>query len=178
MADARPWVTEYDLMVGWDQHNELCIPPWPPRFSPMHNHVVIGTMHWLANKSEWSQGEKVFIENRLYCKHFHNIGYLIPHVPLPLPGWVMLLVIIPLSSSKIVLGSFTVHAHNEPAGLHWMTLNCWSGFPKPSGLTIPTRLPTVWVGVSGLDLLLSILYAGADMLLSWQLNKFFDNNSS
>ncbi len=171
-----PWITEWDLMIGDDKHNELCIPPTPPAPplpSPMHHHIVGGTMHWATNGSAFAK-QNVFIQGRSPCKHFHDISYLIPHIPVPLPGWVLLPAIIPLSGSKIALGAFTVHANGDAAGAWGLTLNCWSSFPRPSGLIIPTRLPTVFVGVSFADLLKSLLFVGLDMLLSYLLNKAFD----
>lgn len=163
-------------MVGRDQHNELCIPPTPPAPpapSPMHNHLVAGTMHYVTNGGDFAK-KNVFIQGCKPCKHFHDISMLIPHIPIPLPGWVLLPAIIPLSGSKIALGSFSVHANGDPAGAWGPTLNCWSGFPRLSGVIIPTRLPTVWVGVGFADILHSTLLVGFDMLLSWALNKMFD----
>ncbi len=171
-----PWITEWDLMIGRDKHNELCVPPVPPVPpvpSPMHTHLVMGTMHWAANGGEFAK-KNVFIQGRQPCKHFHDISYLIPHIPVPLPGWVLLPAIIPLSGSKIALGSFSVHANGEPAGAWGPTLNCWSGFPRLSGVIIPTRLPTVWIGVTFADILHSALLVGVDMLLSWAMNAMFD----
>jgi hypothetical protein len=171
-----PWITEWDLMVGRDQHNELSIPPTPPAppaASPMHTHLVAGTMHWATNSGDFAN-KNVFIQGRKPCKHFHDISMLIPHIPVPLPGWVLLPAIIPLSGSKIALGSFSVSANGDPAGAWGPTLNCWSVFPRLSGAIIPTRLPSVWVGVSFADILRSALLVGFDMLLSWALNKTFD----
>ena len=171
-----PWITEWDLMAGWDRHNQLCIPPTPPLPplpSPMHNHVVGGSMHWIANSGNFPD-HTVFVEDRWPCKHYHDLSWLIPHVPVPLPGWVLLPVIIPLSSSKIVLGSFSVQCKDKSVGLWGPMLNCWSLFPRPTGVIIPTRLPTVFVGISWMDLLISALFMGFDMLLSFLLNKAFD----
>lgn len=171
-----PWITEWDLMVGLDKHNELCIPPTPPLPplpSPMHSHIVGGTMRWALNSGEWPQ-HTVFVEGREPCKHFHDISYMIPHIPVPLPGWVLLPAIIPLSGSKIAIGAFTVFSNNNPVGAWGPTLNCWSSFPRPSGVIIPTRLPRTFVGVTFLDLLKSLLFVGLDMLLSYLLNRAFD----
>src|SRR5688572_20022174 len=108
------WVTEWDLMVGMDGHNEITLPIPPAAPSPMHKHIVAATMRWAANAGEWSK-QNVFIEGRLRCKHFHDIAYLIPHIPIPPNGCVLLPVIIGFSSSKIALGSFSVYANGDPA---------------------------------------------------------------
>jgi hypothetical protein len=172
MSLRLPWITEWDIMVGVDGHNELCIPPTPAVPSPMHKHLVFGTMRWALNDGQWPQ-HNVFVENRLACQHLHDISYLIPHVPIPLQGWVLLPAIIPLSSSKIALGAFSVKFNNHSAGAWGPTLNCWSNFPRPSGIIIPTRLPTVFVGVSFVDVLRSCFHLGVDMLLSLFLNSLF-----
>lgn len=169
-----PWAVETDWMVGRDKHNELCLPPWPPKPSDMHKHLVFAQLKWANNADQWSSGTEIYIQNRRYVKHFHNINSFIPHIPLPLPGWVLLVVIIPLSSSKVALGSFSTNAYGQPVGLVGPTLNCASVYPRPSGIVIPTRLPTVFVGFSFVDLLYSVFYCGFDMLLSFVLNKLFD----
>lgn len=175
MGIPLPWVTEWDLMIGIDGHNQLCIPPTPPLPplpSPMHKHITGGTMHWILNSYEFPD-QTVFVENRWPCKHFHDIAWFIPHVPVPLPGWVLLPVIIPLSASKIMLGAFSIQVQNSAAGAWGPMLNCWSVFPRPTGLIIPTRLPTVFIGFNWLDLLYSALFAGFDMLISFLVNKAF-----
>jgi len=169
-----PWAVESDWMLGRDKHNELCIPPWPPSASPMHKHYVFARLKWKSNEGQWSAGREIYIQNRRYVKHFHNIDSWVIHVPIPIPGWVLLVVIMPLSSSKVALGSFSTMAYEQPVGLVGPTLNCATGFPRISGAVIPTRLPTVFVGVSFADLLFSAFYVGFDMLLSWALNKLFD----
>lgn len=171
-----PWITEWDVMVGRDQHNELCIPPWPPAASPMHQHFVAASMRWQWNDDAFT-GRNVFIQGQKPCRHFHDISLFIPHVPLPLPGWGLLPAIIPLSGSKIALGSFRVYANGDPAGVWGPMLNCWSNFPRLSGTILPARLPTVFVGVSYTDILISLGHVMFDMLVSWALNKIFDKVS-
>ena len=170
MAVPLPWATEWDLMVGMDEHNELMYPVIP---APMTPHIVAATLHWAANDDQWKK-RNVFVEGRLTCKHFHDIAHLIPHIPCPFAACLLLPAIIPLSGSKIVFGSFSVHRNGERVGVLPNAHNCWSGFPRPSGVIIPTRLPTVWVGISFIDFALSLLLVAVDMLVSWMLNNLFD----
>ena len=171
-----PWATEWDLMVGVDKHNELCIPPappLPPLPSDMHTHLVAATMRWATNSGQFGP-PTVFVENRAPCKFFHDISFFIPHLPVPLPGWALLPAIITFSSAKVAFGSFSVCSTGEPVGVCGQTLNCWSNFPRPAGTIIPTRLPTVFVGISFVDVFWSLGHVAFDMLVSLGINKFFD----
>ena len=168
-----PWATELDLMVGIDKHNELCIPPLPPLVSDMHTHLVAAMMRWATNSGQFGP-PTVFVENRAPCKHYHDVSFFIPHIPVPPPGWALLPAIITFSSSKIAFGSFSVYSTGEPVGVCGETLNCWSNFPRPSGTIIPTRLPTVFVGISYADFFWSLGHVAFDMLASLIINSIFD----
>src|SRR5262249_10833114 len=106
---------------------------------------------------------------------FTDIQYFISHIPLPPNACVILPPVIAFSGSKICLGGFSVKRNGKPSGLWGPDLNCWSGgWPMPSSVLIPTRMPTVFVGFSWLDLLKSVLFCLVEAILSKLLDKLFD----
>src|SRR5262249_23123490 len=114
----------------------------------------------------------VIIEDRVHCPHMHDVKWLIPHVPIPpYPPCVLALVHTACSQSKIMLGAFTVLANNKPAGLWPVQVNCDKPCNLPTGLQIPTRMPTVWCGFGILDILASILVAAIDTLVCFLIDK-------
>jgi hypothetical protein len=164
------WVTEWDLMLGCDFHNEVTA-TWPPVPAPMIPHIVGATMHWASNGGDYTP-RTVIIEGRVHCPHMQDISSWIPHIPIPpWPPCVLVPLIMFTSESKILLGAFTVIANNKPAGLYPFQINCADPINMPTGFNLPTRLPTVWCGFSLLDLLASIVIGLVDVLISFAISQ-------
>ncbi|MGO9108722.1 MAG: hypothetical protein ACLP9L_05770 [Thermoguttaceae bacterium] len=171
MAIPLWWVTQWDLMVGTDLHDEYTMTT-PPVKVPMTPHIVGAFMQWFTNSDGFPK--TVLVEGRKPCKHMHDIKYLIPHVPIPLPACLLWPVHTAVSQSKVLLGAFTVICEGEPVGLYPCQLNCGKPCNLPTGMNFPTRLPTVYCGFGVLDLLFSLLVGAFDSFLSWVIGEIIE----
>ncbi len=152
-----------DPMLGVDFH-DMIVPPAPAvvKFTP---HVVAAKIGWVADSS--ALVPTVLINNMMAANQFHDIKNLIPHVP-PGPN-VLLAIIIPFSSSKIMLGSSTVLVNNKPIGVGPVPiLNCADPLSMPTGAIIP--ITNVFAGVSLADMFMALATMLVEMAISYLAN--------
>ncbi len=158
-----PVVKMGDPMLGVDFH-DMIVPP-APAVVKMTPHVVAATIGWVADSSALST--TVFINNMAAANQFHDIKNLIPHIP-PGPN-VLVAIIIPFSSSKVMLGASTVLVGNKPIGVGPAPiLNCADPLSMPTGAVIP--ITNVFAGVTLADLLVAIGTMLVEMAISFLCN--------
>lgn len=168
MAFAFPAARQHDIMVGCDPHATIVLPIPAVTITP---HIVGAKVQWVADHGELSPN--VFINGRQAANQFHDIKNLIPHIPF-VPN-ILLLIIIPFSSSKIMLGSGTVLINGKPAGVSAMLmLNCGDPCSFPTGFLIPLPPVNVFVGITWLDILMAIVTTLVEMLISYIANLIGD----
>lgn len=165
MAFAFPAARQHDIMVGCDPHATIVLPLPAVTITP---HIVGAKVQWVADHGALSPN--VFINGRQAANQFHDIKYLIPHIPF-VPN-ILLLIIIPLSSSKIMLGSGTVLINGKPAGVSAMLmLNCGDPCSFPTGFLIPLPPVNVFVGITWKDIAMAIIATLAEMAISFVASK-------
>jgi hypothetical protein len=167
MAVPFPAARQHDIMVGCAFHATI-VPPAPVVY--LSPHITGAKVHWVTDGGDLSPN--VFANGRKIAHQFHDIGNLIPHVPMP-PVWnILLLIIIPFSSSKIMMGSGTVLANGKPVGVApVIQLNCGDPLSQPLAELIPLPPVNVFVGITLADLLMALAMTAFEMLISWVVNK-------
>lgn len=166
MAVPFPAARQHDIMVGCAFHATI-VPPAPAMwFQP---HLAGAKIDWVTDGGDLSPN--VFANGRKIAHQFHDISNLIPHVPLP-PVWnILLLIIIPFSSSKVMMGSGKVLANGKPVGVApVIQLNCGDPMSQPLAELIPLPPVNVFVGITLADLLMALAMTIVEMVISYVVN--------
>ena len=165
----------YHVMVGCDLHNEVTatIPPAP---APMIPHVVGHVMQGSGIMSTvLMTGDDVKALGTKIMQRDTDIGWFIPHVPIPpYPPCALLPLIIAFSGSKSYFGPSSVLANNKPiagALLVVVNLNLNCADPCAMPLNVVITWGNVVCGMSVGDILGGILAMGIDAAITFGFNK-------
>jgi hypothetical protein len=156
-------------MVGCDWHI-----PWPPGSpAPLPSKAPYVTASLMQGFTLTAQMADDHLSDHwgLTMLKVTDIGIMIPHFG---PPSTLLLIEIPLSSSKSYFGSSRYVSKGKPvaAALLWHlnpNLNCGFPMPTPTGCVI--SLTTHEVQMSWGDIISGALQMGIDFLIAWALNK-------
>lgn len=123
-------------------HADIPVPTlWPPGFGMGQNQFTATVKH---------KGLPIASEG-------HDCGVLIPHIPMAPPLNVLLALIIPFSSRKMMFSASTVPADGKPIGTSDLLsiptpmMTCGDPVSLPTSFPLPNAANTVNVGMTGAD---------------------------
>jgi hypothetical protein len=156
-------------MIGYDRHI-----PWPPGSpAPAPAPAFYITFSLMNGWGITASMANDVLSNYLGLTMLKvtDIGPMIPHVG---PPSTLLLIEIPLSSSKSYFGSSRYQSKGKPvaAGLLFVAnpnLNCGTPLPTPTGVVL--AITTHRVDMSWGDIFSGLLQMAFDFALMWMLNK-------
>lgn len=182
-----PPIKEHDAEISVDFHLGLGIlppvSPMPPLPAKWWVQPAGARFCWLTDKTDgkFSTGApspNVYINNKRAIKHGHDIGLMIPH--LPVPGLnskastidLLLWLTIALSMAKPLLSSGNIVINDKPIAVGpWPIMNC--GQPVPTILGMTFCFCDVKVAVKASDFLTAAIEYAIAVLIALIMNSIF-----
>jgi hypothetical protein len=182
-----PPVKQHDVEISADLHTGLgWLPPVPPLVpvpAKFWLNPAGARVCWVTDKSEtgWGTGtpsKNVFINGKKAIMRGHDIGFFIPH--LPIPGMnaagsgtdLLMWLTISLSMAKFTLGAGSVFVNGKPMAVGpWPVIICGQPIPWPTGGV--ESWCDVKAGVSAADWVTAGIEYAIDVAIALIMNKIF-----
>lgn len=172
-------------MIGCDLHTALPPPVGLPVI-PMYPHLVFAMLHWgpwgLAGPPRLDS-EKVLCDGHLTMQRTTDIGFLIPHIPLPpIPHYLLPIENI-FTGSKSEFGVNSVLIEGKPvavavAKIININLNCFGPITIVPGIGIVATWTTVQADMTLADFLSGLASAVIDWAIQALINKVMGSKAA
>lgn len=166
--------------LGIMPHNYVKLPPPPPNPPIIAAHVDLPATIWWPPGDGMGQNKLTStVKHKGLCmaQEDHDCGTLILHWPLAPPLNVLLALIIPFSSRKMVFSASTVKADGKSIAtsdlIHGSTpmLTCADPISLPLSFPVTNALNTVHAGVTAADLAVGLVTIAGSMLADFLASK-------